>query len=69
MKAIGVIKEIDNIGRIVIPKEMRERFNLEGEVEITMTEYGVLISNPKFILVEVNQNDLPVERQQGDFAI
>ncbi|MBQ8372258.1 MAG: hypothetical protein IJX38_04920 [Clostridia bacterium] len=63
MKAIGVIKEIDNIGRIVIPKEMRERFNLEGEVEITMTEYGVLISNPKFILVEVNQNDLPVERQ------
>lgn len=27
---IGVIKEIDSVGRIVIPKELRERYGLNG---------------------------------------
>lgn len=48
----GVIKEIDQIGRLVIPKEFRERFNLINEVEILATENGVLIRNPEYILVK-----------------
>lgn len=50
-KKIGVIKEVDKLGRIVIPKEMRERFNIEKSVEILVTEDGVLIRNPEYILV------------------
>lgn len=47
----GVIKEIDQIGRLVIPKEFRERFNLINEVEILATENGVLIRNPEYVIV------------------
>ena len=49
---IGITKDIDNIGRIVIPKEMRELFNLKEEVELVVTEQGVLLRNPKYELVE-----------------
>ena len=33
-KKVGIIREIDNLGRLVIPKEMRNLFNFEKEVEI-----------------------------------
>lgn len=49
--SVGIIKDIDNIGRIVIPKEMRDLFNLKDEVEIVITEEGVLLRNPKYKLV------------------
>ena len=49
----GIIKEIDKIGRIVIPKEFRERLDLENNVEVILTENGVLIRNPEYILVEL----------------
>lgn len=49
---VGVIKELDNLGRIVIPKEMRTLFMLEKEVEIVVTEEGLLIRNPMYKLVE-----------------
>lgn len=29
MKATGIVRRIDNLGRIVIPKEVRKRFDLE----------------------------------------
>ena len=50
---VGVIKEIDKIGRIVIPKEFRERFGLNEHVEILATEIGVVIRNPEYKLVRV----------------
>ena len=48
---VGIVKEIDKLGRIVIPKEFRERFSIEKEVEILITENGILIRNPQYILV------------------
>ena len=51
-KNIDIIKEIDRLGRIVIPKEYRERLNLTNEVEIVLTKEGVLIKNPKYVLVK-----------------
>ena len=51
-KNIGIIKEIDRLGRIVIPKEYRERLNLTNEVEIVLTKEGVLIKNPEYVLVK-----------------
>ena len=51
MSKVGIIKEIDNLGRLVIPKEMRELFGFEKEVEVITTEEGVLIRSPKYKLV------------------
>ena len=49
---IGVNKEIDSLGRLVIPKEMRDLFNLNRQVELVVTERGVLVRNPRYKLVE-----------------
>ena len=43
MELIGLIKEIDNIGRIVIPKPLRERYGLSNKIEIFATKEGILI--------------------------
>ena len=51
INAIGIIKGIDELGRIVIPKDFRERIGLEGEVEILLTEEGILVRSPKYRLV------------------
>lgn len=51
-KEIGIIKKVDKLGRIVILKEMRERFNISTDVEISVTENGILIRNPEFVLVK-----------------
>ena len=51
MESVGVKKEIDKLGRICIPKEMRKLFNLECEVELQVTKEGILIKNPEYILV------------------
>ena len=44
---IGVIKEIDALGRIVIPKDYRNRLGLTGRVEVVLTQHGVLIKKPE----------------------
>ena len=49
---IGVLKEIDSLGRLVIPKEMRETLKLERNVELIVTKEGILIRNPQYILVK-----------------
>ena len=43
MDKVGIIKEFDKLGRIVIPKDLRERFALDNKVEIIATKEGVLI--------------------------
>lgn len=57
MKRIGIVKEMDNLGRIVIPKEMRDMFKLDKSVEVVVTEEGVLIRNPKFVLIEKKSDE------------
>lgn len=56
LNKVGVIKEIDALGRIVIPKEFRERLNLEKEVEVLLTEDGVIIRNSKYKLIEIKDD-------------
>ena len=57
MKIIGIKKEIDRLGRLVIPKEMRELFLFENEVELIITSEGILIRNPKYHLTEKNKGE------------
>lgn len=56
--SIGVIKEFDNLWRLVIPKEMRDLYKFGKEVEILTTSEGVLIRNPEYHLVRLKK---PVE--------
>lgn len=45
MKTTGIIRRIDNLGRITIPKEIRRKFkfNEDEPVEIYTTEEGHII--------------------------
>ena len=54
---IGIIKEIDNLGRIVMPKEHRERFGLQKKVEVIITQEGILIRYPEYQLIRAKDFD------------
>jgi len=48
----GMLRDLDPLGRVCMPKEMRKMFHLENEVEVIVTEEGVLVRNPKYVLIE-----------------
>lgn len=50
MKQIGIIRNTDNVGRIVIPKELRYFFSIgqNEPVEIIATENGILVRKPEY---------------------
>ena len=52
MNVVGITKEVDKLGRILIPKEFRERFGLNERVEIIGTEFGLVLRNPEYKLVK-----------------
>lgn len=47
MKSLGIVRKMDELGRIVIPKEIRDKYELyEGtEIEINTTKDGNIILN------------------------
>ncbi|MBQ9802312.1 MAG: hypothetical protein IJW51_04505 [Clostridia bacterium] len=58
MVSIGIIKEFDKLGRLVIPKELRERYGFSSQVEVIATPDGVLLKNPEYILTKKEQKQL-----------
>ena len=52
MGNLGILKSFDDLGRLVIPKEMRDLFGFEKTVEVVVTTEGVLLRNPQYILVK-----------------
>ena len=46
---MAIERKIDNLGRIVLPKEMRDRLGIDENipVEITSNEVSIIIKNPK----------------------
>ena len=57
MSEIGIVKEFDKLGRIVIPKELRERYALGNGVKIVATEAGVLLKNPEYVLTKIEKKN------------
>ncbi|MBE6538513.1 MAG: division/cell wall cluster transcriptional repressor MraZ [Ruminococcaceae bacterium] len=53
---IGIIKEIDKLGRIVIPKELRDRFGITENVEIIATEIGIVLRSPEYKLIRADNH-------------
>ena len=52
MSKVGILKGFDKLGRIVIPKELRDRYGLNGVIGIVATEEGVLIKSQEYILTK-----------------
>lgn len=61
-ETVGVIKEIDSLGRIVIPKEMRDRLFFGKRVEVVLTKDGVLLRNPEYELIKVKDKSTDTEK-------
>ena len=59
---VGIIKEVDRLGRIVVPKEWRERFGLTERVEIVATEAGLLLRSPEYKLVKIESDQSSLEK-------
>ena len=57
MDKVGIIKEIDALGRLQIPKEIRKRLGFEKNVELVVTEEGLLIRSDRYKLVETKKTD------------
>ena len=54
MKATGIVRRIDDLGRVVIPKEIRRNFHIrEGDpLEIYMSDDGKYACFKKFMVTE-----------------
>jgi len=52
MCKIGIIKEFDKLGRLVIPKDLRQRFGISEKVEIIATKEGILLRSPDYELAK-----------------
>lgn len=57
MEMAGITKEIDKLGRLQIPKELRARYHLVKEVELLATDGGLLIRDPKYKLTKITVNE------------
>ena len=57
MKQIGIIRKNDKLGRIVIPKEIRDFFDIDicEPVEIIATENGILLRKTSYKLSKIEQ--------------
>ena len=56
---VGIKRQVDKLGRIVIPKEYREFYHLDhnDEVFIVDTTDGLLITNHNYKVVKVKSGE------------
>lgn len=59
MDAIGVVRKIDLLGRLVLPAELRSFYHIgkEEDVEIVPTKDGILLKKPSYIVIEKRNED------------
>lgn len=56
MTQIGIVRKVDSLGRVTLPKELRRVFCLEkdSQIEILATDQGILLRVPN---IEVKRTD------------
>ena len=52
---VGIVREIDPVGRLLIPKEIRDRLKFDDKVELVITPEGLLIRNSEYKLVKIEE--------------
>ena len=59
MDAIGVVRKVDSLGRLVLPAELRNFYHIgkEEDVEIVPTKDGILLKKPSYIVIEKRNED------------
>ncbi len=66
MKATGIVRQLDKLGRIVLPKELRKVFNIENEDYLE-----IYVENDKIVLKKYAPtcifcgNSIDVEEYKG----
>ena len=53
MDAIGMLRKLDSLGRLVLPVEMRNFYHMEkdDDVEIIPTKEGILLRKPSYVVI------------------
>ena len=59
MKATGIVRRIDDLGRVVIPKEIRKFYhiNTNDEIEIVTTPDGIILRKPEYEVRKIECED------------
>ncbi len=59
MTAIGIPRNVDKLGRIVIPKELRDFFKIDNgtQMEIIGTDVGILIRFPEYEIKKIKEDN------------
>ena len=57
MKSIGIVKEIDDLGRLQIPKDIRITLGLNKKVQLVTTAEGLLIKSEEYKLVPLGNDN------------
>ena len=56
MTQIGIVRKVDSLGRVTLPKELRRVFRLDKDdkIEILATDQGILLRVPNIEVRRVN---------------
>lgn len=55
MKNTGIVRKVDELGRVVIPKEIRNKFQIQEH-----TELEIFVDNGNIVLHKTNDKSCPL---------
>ena len=58
MTNIGIVRKVDSLGRVTLPKELRRMFCLDkdSQIEILATDQGILLRVPNIKIKRTDRN-------------
>ena len=59
MTNIGILRKVDSLGRVTLPKELRRVFCLDkdSQIEILATDQGILLRVPNIEIKRTDRNE------------
>lgn len=62
MTNIGIVRKVDSLGRVTLPKELRRVFCLDknSQIEILATDQGILLRVPNIEIRRTERNESEV---------
>jgi transcriptional pleiotropic regulator of transition state genes len=71
MKSTGIVRNIDSLGRIVIPKELRDNMDIhkQDEVEIFVNHNDIIIKKFKVTCVFCGSNENIIDFKNQNICV